>query len=486
MKLPFPSYNINSNDFSNSAVRFTMLGVFLLNIIIKGVFLGEPPFGMDEPFTLFRAQKDYLELINDLAKNNHPPFFESIMWVWLRIVGYKVVLLRLVPLVFSSLAAAMLFKLGQRYFSFFAGLLAALLFTFSRMHIYFSHEIRSYPLLALLSIVSIYIYLKRNNQNDGESSNSWWWSLALVNLLLLYTHYFSVFLIAAQGIHVLFLAEHKSTRTAFIKASVLAAIGYSPHILLVFSRWSDKVQNGHWLNVPGADALFNQLSNFLNVPTLSFIALLVLLSGFYFVRKDSYSQRGLKLLLILFPGVFVLMWGLSQWLPIFHDRYLSFTTIGLFMMLAVVIDNFPKMIKTWAGVAIVIAMAATTEYIPITNQEMEKVVETLNAEREEGDHVILYPQWGAQCFSFHYNLEYFKDYEKLDTRLKTDRIHLSYHMSPERIKSEAAKTSKLIVVNYEGGAPGFDMTTLQGGTPKTSRIIAFDRHAILIIEDAKP
>lgn len=484
MKLTFWSSLTSNQEPSKRAVILTAIGIFLLNIIIKGLFLHEPHFGMDEPFTLFRAQKRYGELINDLARNNHPPLFESIVWVWLRIVGYHTVALRILPLIFSALAATMLFRLGQRYFSYFVGLLAALIFTFSVMHIYFSHELRSYPLLALITATSLYIYLKGNNQtNNSNKSNSWWWSLAVVNTILIYTHYFGVFLILAQGIHALLFSETQKTRNSFIKSVCITAIAYLPQVMLVYSRWAEKVQKGHWLDVPGTGAIFNQLSNFLNLPTLSFLSVLILLSGLYFVKKESYKQRGIRLLLILFPGVFILMWLLSQWRPVFHDRYLSFTTIGLFLMLAVVIDNYPKKIKVWVGALLVIAMAFTTEYKPITNQDIPGLIAEMNDLREPNDRVLLYPQWGVQCFSFHYDIEYFKDYNHVNERLAKDGIVVSYNINPKRVVAEANATHKLIIMNYEGKAMELDWDKLPFNKPK--KVTSFDvaRHSILVIED---
>ena len=482
--MTFWSLLTSAQNPKRRTIILTMVGVFLLNLVIKGMFLNEPPFGMDEPFTLFRAQKQYLELIQDLASNNHPPLFESIVWVWLRIVGYDIISLRILPLVFSALAAAMLFKLGQRYFSFFAGLLAALIFTFSLMHIYFSHELRSYPLLALLTIISMYIYLGGNNKSDrSQLRKNWWWLLAIVNAILLYTHYFSVFLLLAQGVHALFFSKNRATRAPFIKACVISVFIYIPQVILVYSRWAEKVENGHWLGVPGTDALFNQLSNFLNVPTLSFISILILLSGLHFVNKTSYDNRGIRFLLLLFPGIFFLMWGLSQWLPVFHDRYLSFTTIGLFLMLAIVIDNYPKRIKPWMGLALIVTMAATTEYKPVTNQEMGLLIDELNKERETGDRVLLYPAWGAQCFSFHYNLEYFKNYIHLNESLAKDRIIVSYQPNSDRIIAEAAETHKLILVNYDGPPGNLNWKEMEFDKPKKFRSIKLKRHSIFIIED---
>lgn len=116
----------------------------------------------------------------------HPPLFYFLAHYWLRF-SHSEIWLRLLPVSFGVLTILVVYRLAQKLFS--RGHLAALLLAIAPFHIYYSQEFRSYSLLCLLGTLSMYFLLRQK----------YIW-MALVNTLLLYTHYSSVFLILTQFI----------------------------------------------------------------------------------------------------------------------------------------------------------------------------------------------------------------------------------------------------------------------------------------------
>lgn len=116
----------------------------------------------------------------------HPPLFYFLAHFWLQL-GHSEIWLRLLPVSFGVLNILVVYRLAQKLVS--RGHLAALLMAVAPFHIYYSQEFRAYSLLSLLGTLSMYFLLRQK----------YLW-LALVNTLLLYTHYSSVFLILAQFI----------------------------------------------------------------------------------------------------------------------------------------------------------------------------------------------------------------------------------------------------------------------------------------------
>jgi hypothetical protein len=476
----------DKNEFQRpyDQVFIWALVIFLLNLTIKGLFLEYPDFGHDEPFTLFRVQKTYAELIADLAANNHPPLFESIMWVWLRIVDYNPVLLRVVPLIFSSAAAVALFWFGRRHFSLFVGAVSALLFSFSDYHFYLSHEIRSYPLFALLTVLSFDFYFrlidksaKSQDPDFKRKSNVYLLALILVNTLLLYTHYFSATIIVAQLFHALAVTRNRklTLRAVLGLFSVIAL--YIPQIISVKNRMVNKVEGGHWLANPGLEELFNVLRKFFNAPALVTGALILVFASFWLAKKAPYFKKQLAIGL-LFPGIFIGMWILAQWIPVFQDRYISYTTIGVFLLGAIALEQLPKPLKIPSAALLIVSMALLVNYQPTNKQWVPEMVEIIKNEKTANTKVYIYPSWSLQCFSYHYDLKYFKDYEQTRSLLAEENIILGHKQSVADFISRSKETEKFIIINFEG--PISELAKDYGHL--NPKIIEKDKHGISILQ----
>ncbi|MFY0674880.1 MAG: hypothetical protein JXQ87_15885 [Bacteroidia bacterium] len=482
-----PKTDINEFQRPYDQVFIWALVIFLLNLTLKGLFLEYPDFGHDEPFTLFRVQKTYSELIADLAANNHPPLFESIMWVWLRITGYSPTLLRIVPLLLSSATAVALFWFGRKHFSLFVGVFSALLFTFSDYHFYLSHEIRSYPLFAFLTVLSFDIYLRlsdksiENKESDSKrKSKILLAALIITNTLLLYTHYFSATIIAAQFLHALFIFRNRNLIFKVIASLVSVSILYLPQIISVKSRLIDKVEGGHWLAAPGFEELFNVLRKFFNAPAIVILALALILVSFWLTRKSQFFKKQLAIGL-LFPGVYIGMWVLAQETPVFQDRYISFTTIGAFILCAITFEQLPKLTRLPSSIILLGIMALLVNYKPSNKQWVPELVEIIESEKTENTTVYIYPSWSLQCFSYHYNLEFFKDYQKTRSLLANENIILGNKKSVGDFISKSKETEKFIIINFEG--PISELAKDYGHL--NPKVIEKDRHGVMVVKRNK-
>lgn len=423
------------------------LGLLFLNILSKSLFLGSPDIGLDEPFTLFRAQKSYAELINDLANNNHPPLFESLVWVWLRIVGFKTAALRILPMLLSSAAALSIFYLGKKHFSLYVGVVAALLFSFSNYHFYLSHELRSYPLFALVTTLNLNYYLGLI-QGEKQKKHSWIIQ-GMLQALLLYTHYFGAFVILSQLAHSLFVLRNRAMVVAQLKAGILTAALYVPQVWMVLDRWVDKVEGGHWLQSPSIPELFNVLSKFMNAPVLTVGALILGGVGGYFALQGKFKSK-VSAVLFLFPLSFVLMWCVAQFLPIFQDRYISFTTIAWFLFTAIALDQLPKWPKLLMAISLVVLMATTVSYQPNNGQWTKELTQVMKEHKGEHTDVYVYPHWSIPCFSFHYDIGYFSDYLHTEELLQKDGIHFIHSKDDPVVAQSLENGSDVILINFEG------------------------------------
>ena len=155
--------------------------IFLLNVIIKIIYLNSRDIALDEPFTIYYSQQKISSIIDMLYGENNPPFHFLFMHYWIKLFGIGAFSVRFPSLIFSSVAAVYIYKTGKKFFSAVAGIAASFIFTLSTMQIYFSHEARVYPLFVMLTAISLYYYLFIFNDIKRKSS---YYILFICNLIL--------------------------------------------------------------------------------------------------------------------------------------------------------------------------------------------------------------------------------------------------------------------------------------------------------------
>ena len=153
-----------------------------------------------------------LDLIHIVAQEN-APVYAGLQYFWSRIAGMEVLTLRFVPLFFGLASLPVLYGIGALVYGRKAGLVAAACLAASPVHIWYSQALRPYALVILLSLISMYAYLRA--LRDGGRG---WWGLCLAaNMVLVWTHFMLLFLVFVELGH---LALHWRAR---FRAAVLWA-----------------------------------------------------------------------------------------------------------------------------------------------------------------------------------------------------------------------------------------------------------------------
>ena len=67
------------------------IGLFVLNFILKFIFISSTDIGLDEPFTLFHAQKNVSDIIELPKTDIHPPLHILIIHFWVILFGTVIV-----------------------------------------------------------------------------------------------------------------------------------------------------------------------------------------------------------------------------------------------------------------------------------------------------------------------------------------------------------------------------------------------------------
>lgn len=140
-------------------------------------------FWFDEAFTLYFARLPWREAWYYLQFENNPPlhFFLAHLFV---LFSQNELLLRITSLITSLLTIPVIYHLGKKLHSRIVGLVATALFAVSGLSIFNAVEFRMYPLVTLLSALSILFFLSYLEDQSRKNIII----LTFTNTLLVLTH----------------------------------------------------------------------------------------------------------------------------------------------------------------------------------------------------------------------------------------------------------------------------------------------------------
>jgi len=173
----------------------------------------------------------------------NPPLLFAMLGAWARFFqGDSMIMQRLVAVWASLLALPLVYVLGRRLGSAALGLVAMALLAVNPFLLAFSPLVRQYALVVCLSALSLVAL------TGALRGNRWGWPLvALVNVALVYTHYYGVWLVAAEGLYLLLAALRSRKWRAFVGQGLAAcgvpALALAPWLLYALPRQSTTVAN---------------------------------------------------------------------------------------------------------------------------------------------------------------------------------------------------------------------------------------------------
>jgi len=321
--------------------------VLLLCLISIGTWLryyklGFQSFWLDELFTVANTRPDakLADLWDQFSHNANPIFFFLLEWWWHKLVGIGDVKSRILPMLFGVATIPAMYYAGKSMFGRTAGLMAAFLLTVNSYHIEYSQEARSYTLLFLLSTLS-FTCLHKWAKSNGQSLKPTI-AMGLVHIIMLYTHYFSVYILLVHAVlFVLYAVESYRTitlRTIFggFCGYIIPAIAFYPLLynllnlsdyMVADTQISDKDLIGYVTEFQG--------SNFL----LTGVMMAAILYAAYFLFLKPIENRDIWLGLVvvfcwLFIGIMVPYAKSYLQIQRFHVRYFSAVYPSIILLVA--------------------------------------------------------------------------------------------------------------------------------------------------------
>lgn len=395
-----------------------ILILMIIQLILCVPFINSYPIDLDEPFSIFNAQKSLEELSQIFINENNPPLHFYLLHYWMKWFGMSPWSVRGLSLVFSVFTIPVLFDLSKRIFKETNwAILTSLFFIFSNFIHYHSIEARTYSLFVLLFVIilrNIYLLIFENK--------SQWLVLGITNGLLLYTHYLGMYILVTEIGMLLFFFKRLNiklilkTALAFIITTVI----YYPGLKLFITRLKEVNEGGTWVSAPHWSELYGNIFRFMNLP-FSFVSFTALMILFYFLNKIQWKElfkRYFKTpqyqyLYFYFGFTYFGMFIISYlYQAVFLDRYLLYTTPILYLILTVLAKElFEQKNKTIWGLTFVLPFVVTFNLIPNSNREGDKMAEYVTENRKENSLVVMCPPFYDLTFMYHYRLDVFKNYQ---------------------------------------------------------------------------
>ena len=171
-----------------AASDFIIGAVIALGAFCRFYHIGAKSLWYDEALVLLESQKGLAQLFSVNAEGIHPPLFRFLMHFW-SMLGSSEAFVRAPSLVFGSLSILAGYRVARSLLGKSAAVYCALLMSISPFLVYYSQEVKMYSLLLLLSLCSVYFFI-RVIEGGGASQ---WTAYILFTALSCYTNYFGIF-----------------------------------------------------------------------------------------------------------------------------------------------------------------------------------------------------------------------------------------------------------------------------------------------------
>jgi len=277
----------------------------------------------------------------------HPRFFHVWLFLWYHIFGYNVFGLRMLVVLFGVLGLPLIYVLARRLFVTHAlpparragqaaSLAALLVLVVSPYHVAYSQDLTMYSLLFVMVTLSGYTLLRALSQNTWPA----WGLYAIVTLLMMHTHYYAAFAVAAQALYV--LACHRRTLLKWVGAQVVVAAGFLPwlyiHYPLLTGQTVDRTSH---LSLGNLGFILQTAALGFTVGATFpaqwawlgwlFVALVLAALAALLARRATRDTGALLGLWLLAPVPFV--WAFDVVLQHFGERFVSVSLPALLLLL---------------------------------------------------------------------------------------------------------------------------------------------------------
>lgn len=375
-----------------AVVLAVLLGIFAYRIgSIDSTYMRE-----DEEIAFRTTGRELIYTLRFQAeKDVHAPLWFASFWAWRQLAGSTEWAARVYSILLSMLTLALTYRLGKHWFGAARyGLLAILVLGVNAYAHIYALEIRPYALVILAAVVNMTAFDHWLRRRTLPAAVGYGAACAL----LLWIHYFLVFLIATQMLYLLFVRERRQLWPGAVVAGVTGFVLWLPWFPVFLSQ-INKLREVESASGAYRGAGIGSTTQMTSWPVIQELLLRVtngqpllygvlLITGFALLWRQS--RYCLALLWAL--GVPAISLAVNLVASVYTPRYVTYLIVGLALVIGAGLAVMPRGWR-WlaAGVFAAVSLWALPDQLP-ERIPHRMIFQQIAAEAQPGD--ILYFEQG--------------------------------------------------------------------------------------------
>ena len=231
-----------------------IVAAVLIGIALR--FVSRGPLWLDEAQSLAIARQPLGHLADALKHDGAPPLYYALLHVWTGWFGTSTFAVRSLSAIPAVLALPAVLRLGRRIGGDAVGIAAVVLLAVSPFAVRYAVEARMYSLLLLFGILGAHAVLSAHRHRTWTATAG----VAVVSAALLYTHYYSVFLLSVVGAAELSRAVRRRDggSTRVVLGIVIGSLTFLPWLPVFL--YQSRHTGAPWNSPPDASAVFGTIN----------------------------------------------------------------------------------------------------------------------------------------------------------------------------------------------------------------------------------
>ena len=396
-----------SQSFGGRTARLVLgaavLAVLAVSLVLR--FWTRSDLWLDEALTANIAALPIHQIPAALRRDGAPPLFYVLLHVWMGLFGTSNLAVRSLPGLFGVATLPLAWLAGRRLGGRPVAWAALLLVATSPFAVYYDTEARMYAMVAFLVAVGFFA-VDRALQKPRPGNLV---ATALVTALLLYSHYWSMYLVAVVGAWLLWQAwrgrpEWRRPALGTFAAVAVGALAFLPWVPIFL--YQAKHTGTPWAVPASFAAMVNAVTSFAGGPTSQGRALALLYFaccglGLFGVARDHRTiELDLRTRPVARPVAIITGATLAAAIAgglvshsAFSPRYASVVFVPLILLVALGVGTFnsTRVRHGVLAVAVLAGLAGAVPNVTTSRTQAGEVAAALAAEARPGDIVAYCP-----------------------------------------------------------------------------------------------
>ncbi|HQI46730.1 MAG TPA: glycosyltransferase family 39 protein [Bacteroidales bacterium] len=323
--------------------RILLFFILLTGLLLRLYQFNNFSLSNDELSFISRSQiNDFSAFFsNGIYAETNPPGLIIFLYLWIKVLGTSVFMVRLPFLVAGILSIFFAYRIAGNWFSKTASLYVAAALSFLSFPIFYSQHITPFGPTLLFTLLTIWQWTQFLFDNKTKTKHVL--LLATYMALTAYFHYFAaifILLIYLSG----FLFISKTYLKKYLFVFLIAVIIYIPCIFIIFQQLKQSVDI-NWISTPHSDWIFKHILYVFNNSywIISIAGIIFLISNIMSFGEIRFTKfHFLALLWFIIP--FVIAYYYSTWQrPILtHSLLLISFPFLLFFLFSFIQENRKK------------------------------------------------------------------------------------------------------------------------------------------------